>query len=255
MANHSVPAGDRRPAGFISPHLDDVVLSCSGAITAGSVIVTVFASGPRPVDSLPAWDLRCGFAPGDDVSLIRHREDDAALAMLGARGERLNFWPNQYRAPAPARFARVEHWIVRFARRPESELDERLVDQVASDLASVLDRVDLPTWYAPLGVGHLDHRITSAAVLRLARAAPERQWILYEDLPYARQGARLLESAHRRVAEAGYVLTEAPPVPQISPAVKRSAVACYASQVKALGSSLEVCIASPETFHALADAR
>jgi hypothetical protein len=33
---------------FLSPHLDDVVLSCYGALDVDSLVVTVFAAVPPP---------------------------------------------------------------------------------------------------------------------------------------------------------------------------------------------------------------
>src|ERR1700684_3519700 len=87
------------PAVFISPHFDDAVLSCAGAIAEGCVVVTVFSSGPEHVDPLPLWDRECQvFQPGDNGAAIRQLEDDAALASLGADGVRLGLWESQYTA-------------------------------------------------------------------------------------------------------------------------------------------------------------
>jgi LmbE family N-acetylglucosaminyl deacetylase len=238
-------------AGFVSPHLDDVVLSCAAAITPESVVVTVFSSGPKSVNPLPAWDVSCGFAPGDDVSAVRKREDDAALAQFGASGEHLDFWSYQYRSAPPGRFPRANHLLSRLARRSEDEPDPQLVDEVASQLGSVFDGVQLSTWYVPLGVGHPDHKIVSTAVLRLARTRPDRQWILYEDLPYARQGTDLLDRALKRVTKAGCRLDQSPLLPPVDTAPKRVAVECYQSQLKALGSLVDLSIAATETYHVL----
>lgn len=238
------------PAGFISPHLDDVVMSCSGAITAGSVVVTVFASGPNPVSSLPSWDIRCGFSPGDDVSAVRRREDHEALATFAAHCKHLDFWANQYRA-SPPRFPRAKHWTRKLLREREEVLNRQLVDRVASELASVFDGTRLDTWFAPLGVGHPDHRITSAAVLRLARANPGRRWIFYEDLPYARQEAGLRRAALRRVADAGFSLEQPSWIPDVNIVAKRAAIECYRSQLTALGPSVEISVRGPETYHVL----
>ena len=74
----------------------------------GENVLTVFSGGPGRVEPLPLWDLECGFAPGDRVMEIRAKEDDAALALLDAAGERLGFWDDQYRSavgsglPSPA---------------------------------------------------------------------------------------------------------------------------------------------------------
>jgi LmbE family N-acetylglucosaminyl deacetylase len=71
----------------VSPHLDDLALSCAGflATRPGSLMVTAFAGGPEAIDPLPDWDEAAdSFLPGADVVGARREEDLAASAVLGA---------------------------------------------------------------------------------------------------------------------------------------------------------------------------
>ena len=65
----------------ISPHLDDVVISCGGLLLAhpGATVATLFAASP-PVytDPLNEHDTACGFQPGDDTMATRRVEDERA---------------------------------------------------------------------------------------------------------------------------------------------------------------------------------
>ena len=234
--------------GFISPHLDDAVLSCASAIRHGSPVVTVFASGPRPVELLPAWDRSCGFADGDDVAGTRTAEDDAALERFGAHGVRLEFWPLQYRRGRTVEPALVSALRARLLPRPKP--DPRLVDQVADQLGRMIAESEIRVWFAPVGVGHMDHRITAGAVMLLARSRPDLTWVLYEDLPYAQQEPDLLKDALRQVKRAGFTSAMLE-IPAGDDASKRAAVGCYATQLLGLGAGAGLALRGPERFHQL----
>src|SRR5947209_1461232 len=100
------PSDQRGPrtAVFVSPHLDDAVLSCGALIArcAAARIVTVFAGRPHHWDAaaVTEWDAACGFGPGDDVVGARREEDEQACAVLGATAVWLGFVDGQYQQPA-----------------------------------------------------------------------------------------------------------------------------------------------------------
>src|ERR1700739_3821853 len=84
----------------VSPHLDDVALSCTHFLSSnrGSHITTVFSGGPPAVQPLPRWDRASrDFRQGADVMAIRRGEDISAAAMVHASTHHLNFWDVQYR--------------------------------------------------------------------------------------------------------------------------------------------------------------
>jgi LmbE family N-acetylglucosaminyl deacetylase len=243
---------------FVSPHHDDVVLSCGEMLAArpGSQVVTVFASGPPHVNPLPAWDLECGyFKAGDDVAAIRKREDVEALGLLGATGHNLDFWPLQYRGPQSTTAARLG----RLARLlpGTADGDAKLVRSVTDALGEALATLEFSACFVPLGVSHPDHRLTAGGALEVARRMPEKRWYVYTDLPYAKERADHVAAARDAVSAAGFTLepvigdaitSRAAVAPRES---KRAAVACYRSQLDGLGERVELAITGPETYYRL----
>lgn len=244
---------------FVSPHHDDVVLSCGEILASrpGSQVVTVFASGPPHVNPLPAWDLECGyFNAGDDVAAIRAREDAEALGVLGAAGHNLDFWPLQYRAPQSATSARLG----RLARLlPRTAVgDAQLIRSVIDALGEALTALDFSACFVPLGVSHPDHRVTAEAGLQLARQMPEKRWYVYQDLPYSKERADHVASATDHVIASGFRLESVGGDGASSRAAaresesKRAAIACYRSQLGGLGERVELAINGPEAYYRLA---
>jgi LmbE family N-acetylglucosaminyl deacetylase len=197
------------PVLAVSPHLDDAVLGC-GALLARhprSVVVTVFAGRPPPGAPLPPWDAAAGFRRGDDVIGARRAEDRAALARLGARPVWLEFVDAQYGNPPAAA-------------------------HVAARLRPIIRAADPRTVCIPLGLFHSDHALVHAAALSVLRAEPARRWLAYEEPMY-----RLVPGAvdARLAALRAAGLRARPRAGAAAPAAKRHAIACYASQLRALG--------------------
>ncbi|HEX3803750.1 MAG TPA: PIG-L family deacetylase [Solirubrobacteraceae bacterium] len=230
--------------GFVSPHFDDAVLSCARQIATrpGSTVVTVFSGGPDRVDPLTAWDENCGFAPGDDVPAVRAQEDEDALSSLQARASGLAFWDGQYRSGSPSRLVRAVR-----ARLGTG----RLVPDIAETLGGVVEDLGLETVFIPLGISHPDHKLTAQACLQVARVRPQTRWMVYEDLPYARESAEAREAAVAAVAAAGFTLEPLALGDGVDLERKRTAIECYRSQLKALGARVEVALSAPERYHRL----
>jgi LmbE family N-acetylglucosaminyl deacetylase len=217
---------------YLSPHLDDAVLSCGGTIYAQSrrdervLVMTVFAGSPPDVNLTPftreLWE-RWGGA--DDPVAARRAEDRAALEMLGAEVLHLSYLDCVYRqdpATGEALYPTVEHI---FAEVQPAE--SALADALYRDLHDRLASIPGPLIYAPLGAGHhVDHQIARRVVIRLrAEGAPV---MFYEDWPYAGEAeaiARALQGDgqgwRRRIS----------PLSEEMLAAKGNAVACYASQI------------------------
>lgn len=244
---------DRELVGVVSPHLDDAAFSCGRLLRAhpGSIVVTVFSGGPAGVDPLPEWDELCGFSPGDDVMAIRRREDDEALATVGASASRLGFWEVQYRRPAGGRLSRRLAQPLMARLRPAGPPERGLVKAVAAALGAVVDHGPRRQWFVPLGLVHPDHRVTALAGLVVAEARPDLAWHLYEEQPYALDHPDLAAEARAGVARAGWRLDAAAPRLDPDVAAKDALARCYRSQVGYLAPRVARAVAGPEAYHRL----
>ena len=237
--------------GVIAPHMDDAALSCGQLLAAhpGSHVVTVFSSGPASVRPLPSWDALSGFfQPGDNVMAMRAGEDDDAMAVVGAQGHRLGFWDEQYRQ-RPVRLARLRRGAVRAAqRRLDDPSTEREVERRLTELVGELA---VGTWLVPLGLWHGDHKKTARACLKLASRMRDRQWVVYEELPYNHEVPGEVSAAKQRVEANGFVMEPAASPPGEESSKKRSMIDCYRSQLPCLGARIHVAVSGPEVFYLL----
>ena len=172
----------------LSPHLDDAALSCGALIFDASrvgcdiQVVTVFGGAPTlPIsESAKSFHDACGLS--DERAMHeRSSEDDRALAVLGARSERLNLLEALYRVNSSGESC----YDFEGAVFQGDVLDEgQELERVTAQLTVVLDRLDPDLVVAPLGIGnHIDHLLVSAAAKRLGR-----RFLFYEDVPYVTIG-------------------------------------------------------------------
>ncbi len=197
---------------LISPHLDDAVLSCGELIASrpGTTVATLFAGRPPAYGTPTRWDRDAGFGAGDDVIAARREEDRAALQILDATPLWLDFVDDQYAVPVgmSALVGALCHAIE--ALRPEA---------VAF----------------PAGLFHADHRRAHDAALIALSRFTGLEWDLYEDALYRRMDGLL--AARLKLLEAVGLAPRRVNCPIAASAIhrKRRAVACYRSQLKALG--------------------
>ncbi len=171
---------------FVSPHLDDAVLSCGATmarLTAAGhdvLVVSVFTGDPDTLPPLAAalhrmWDL-----PSVQT---RRQEDACACAAVGAVGEHLGFLDALYRVDPDGR---PRYRRLRALTGPPAEDDAAVVDDVAGRLADLLARRPVAALYGPAAVGdHVDHVLTRRAVAAARALLPgSPPHLLYEDLPY-----------------------------------------------------------------------
>jgi LmbE family N-acetylglucosaminyl deacetylase len=218
---------------FVSPHFDDVALSCGGTVAAAAaaghdpVIVTVFAGEPPPEQPLSAFALvihelmGCKDATAAEVLSLRRSEDEAAARTLGARHCRLDHLDAPYRGPYvyPPSF-----------RGPLHADDADLAARIAADVLRLWQTTPDATVYLPLGVGgHVDHRVCFAVAPALTRAGV-RCWH-YEDFPYA---AWAVDAVEHRLAslDAPFVARSVEVTSQIES--RLAAIQCYRSQLSYL---------------------
>lgn len=198
---------------IVSPHLDDAVFACGDlmADNPGVRVVTIFSGRPPRYDVSTEWDAAAGFAAGDDVIGARRREDREALRILRASPTWLSFLERQYGLPAE-------------------------VDEMASALRAVLERQRPANVIVPLGLWHDDHRLAHAVCRRLIPRWPAIGWLAYADAIYRRFRDSGLAD---RLAElrADGIWTVATGALRPASERKRASVACYGSQLRALGSA------------------
>jgi LmbE family N-acetylglucosaminyl deacetylase len=216
---------------YLAPHLDDGSLSCGGAIArqaaAGEpvLVVTLCTGAPQPAGPFSPlaeeFHREWGLSPAEAVA-ARLREEQAALAALGADGLWAGMLDAIYRHPAAYR-ARDTLFA---APDPADPLLSAATDLVAALRARLPDA----RFYAPLGVGsHVDHLLTQ----RAAEAALGAALSCYEDFPYvARAGA--LEA---RLSQIGAPLEPVTVDISAGLAAKIAAVSAYASQLPELANS------------------
>jgi LmbE family N-acetylglucosaminyl deacetylase len=191
----------------------------------GAVVVTVFAAGPAGGE-LRGWDRDCGFADGEDVMRVRRDEDRAALDVLGARPIWLPFCDDQYGRDTDA-------------------------SRVASALTETIDDVGATSVAVPLGLFHGDHVLVHEAALIARARRPRLAWVTYEDAIYRRLAGDPVDARIGAWRDAGAVPERiAAPMGPAS-ALKRRAVACYASQLRGLSARSPTGFADvfePETY-------
>jgi LmbE family N-acetylglucosaminyl deacetylase len=173
---------------YLSPHYDDIALSCGGTIhrqtQAGRSVlgVTICAAAPNNARfSAFAEAMHQNWGNPADAVATRQVEDEAALKILGADFHRLPFLDCIYRGNPEAGSWYYNSDSDLFGKIHPDDLP--LAYHIAAAVIDLVpDNNDLVI-YAPLTVGHhVDHQLTHAAAWQLH--AQGYSVIFYEDYPY-----------------------------------------------------------------------
>jgi LmbE family N-acetylglucosaminyl deacetylase len=169
---------------FLSPHYDDIALSCGG--TAAKItnlggqpeVGLIFGDHPDPVEPLTEFAESLHKQWGLDASQViagRRSEEAAASAVLGTHASFLPFRDAIYRG----RRYMNDDQLFSSPAEDERELPRQIIAAVGLATGNLSDvRV-----YTPLAVGfHVDHQHAFLAGVQLAQAGAD-VWF-YEDLPY-----------------------------------------------------------------------
>jgi LmbE family N-acetylglucosaminyl deacetylase len=223
---------------FLSPHFDDAVLSCGATIyqlvQSGKPVIVLTVMGGIPADGrLPdspiVRELHERWEGGQEPVQRRIREDEAAVASLGAASRRMGIWADcVYRVSrdGTALYPQVESLFGEI--HPEDTAGKLLPSLVLPP------EEPLQCIYAPLGAGHhVDHQIVRNWGLELHRQSPWVALKFYEEYPYIEQ-EEALDSA------IGFFTTCEPPlrlspqivyVPESAVEAKLHAIRAYQSQL------------------------
>jgi LmbE family N-acetylglucosaminyl deacetylase len=172
---------------YISPHADDVALSCGGQILANpsrhtdSMVVTVFTSQGNPA-SQGATGGRARFR--DSVHTDREIEDEAA-------------WNS---VDVPLHQMRLPEALLRgsFPFSPSRNARDRdVMAELQDALSSYMRSFPEARFYFPAGIGrHLDHMLCRDVAVNMLARKVSAKIAFYEDAPY--WWLRFLRSAHYR---------------------------------------------------------
>ncbi len=179
---------------YLSPHFDDIALSCGGLVWEQSQagdqveIWTICAGQPRPDERLSAFAqaLHDRWQTGPEAVLARRQEDEDAGRLMGAK---LRFWDLPdciYRLlPDGTYLVNGEDDLWQPAHAQESGVVQRMQAWMAAGLRPDTQLVSPMT----LG-GHVDHRLVRAAAEEMNCPV----WY-YADFPYVLQHPEALEAA------------------------------------------------------------
>lgn len=168
---------------FLSPHFDDVVLSCGGLLAASprdrTWLVTVFTSAGDWRLSPLTENLHRQWGTNADAYSQRQAEDTAVTTRLGIRGLWLGFPEVIYRDSSLVALQQL------FSQTPPAS-DMPVIDAVRESLLQLIKSRPGCTIFAPLGLGyHRDHIIVYEAARAVERvASADASFFYYEDFPY-----------------------------------------------------------------------
>jgi LmbE family N-acetylglucosaminyl deacetylase len=217
---------------YLSPHLDDVTLSCGGqvfqATNAGQrvLIVTITAGDPpQAAVSGYAQSLHDRWELVTDAVAVRRAEDKAANGILGAATLHWSVPDCIYRYhPTTGAPLYVSDPDI-FGDLHPAEL--ALVATLCEQMTALPAHHQL---YVPLTIGHhVDHQLTRLAA---ERTFPQAALCYYEDYPYAQKPDALATVIPDR-APNGLPTWQATTIPLTEAAIqaKIAAIAAFKSQV------------------------
>ncbi len=214
---------------FLSPHLDDAVLSCGGTIhqlvaRGDSVTVMTLMAGDPPdmlLNTPIVRDLHQRWQAGYSPVETRRQEDIAAVTHLGAHPRHFML------ADCVYRFGWTAHKKQAFYPTEETLWGQIHPDDPARITLESLYIAPGATVYFPLGVGrHVDHLIVRDWALSLDKQLAR---IGYAEYPYSQQDDAI--EAALMALDSCYLEPEPRYLEARDVQAKIDAIACYGSQL------------------------
>jgi LmbE family N-acetylglucosaminyl deacetylase len=172
---------------FVSPHLDDIALSCGGLVRRLSsrgqrVVIATVCTADRSAGQLLSaaaqhvhWEWQLG---DDQPYAIRRKEDEAGCKVLGAEPAHLGLLDAIYRHDSASEPLYTRNFIGGQVAEHDWQYFFPKVKAALQPWIRSAQQV-----YAPLSIGgHVDHVLVRQAIEELAEDA---QVTYYEDYPYA----------------------------------------------------------------------
>ena len=178
---------------FISPHLDDAILSCGGLIKylsgiAEVSVITVFTEAGNN-KTVTTWRIlrKCGFANASEYYKARRREDQRVLKKLGVRAVHLGFIDAPWRGYYP--LFRWQGYTGKISQEDKSlliKIKEKRRKYTAGNKMV----------FGPMAFGkHVDHVMVHEACKEFQNV------IFWEDVPYKNQENKLFKKMSINVNE------------------------------------------------------
>lgn len=178
---------------FLSPHLDDAILSCGNLIARLSskgkkiIVITVF-TGTSKVASPQATDFVkiCGYTNAKKLFQIRKLEDINACKILGTHYVHLKYIDAAWRCfdNKPIYTSTEKQYSGKVSYR-----DSLLTNKIKREIDRLIVRYNNPVLFAPLGVGnHVDHLIVNKVAKKISIDK-----FFWEDFPYNRHGKNIIK--------------------------------------------------------------
>jgi len=207
---------------FISPHLDDVALSCGGLVwhlaqEGQQVAVWTLLAGDPPDDQYSEFariNHQAWGKSGAEAIAMRRAEDQSACARLGAALRHFDLPDVIYRRNPQTGAPVVNNNEELFGSPPEPEMVTRVAELLAREVPPDAQLV------LPLGLGrHIDHRLVAAATERFYSTAA-----FYLDYPY------ILTDFEAPLLKSGALQKIHTPLTESALLAWQDAVLCYGSQ-------------------------
>lgn len=228
---------------FLSPHLDDAVLSCGGTIShltqrgEAVLILTVMAGDPPlPLPDTPiVQDLHRRWAIGESPVAARRAEDVESARVVGAQVEHRRYPDSVYRTAQGQALYPTEESIFGAIHAEDTASKYLAIESALFRFVYMNTRVI----YAPLGVGHhVDHQIVRDWALDIRRLNPGLTYKFYEEYPYTRD-SQAIERARVLFPDSIRMKREQQVLDAAMMRAKMDAIACYKSQISTFWKSVE----------------
>ena len=225
---------------YLSPHLDDAVLSAGGLIheqTQSGIPVEIwtFMCGYAPEEAVSPFAQLLhgmwGFSSAEETTRMRREEDKTAAAMVGASVFHFDFLDCIYRRGADG------EWLYSDVFLPPHPEDAAIPAQIAETIAPRLQPDDVLVCQLSIG-SHVDHVLVRQGAELLGRPLRydiDVPYIFYKPEELSPKSAGMTESIHS--------------IPEAGLRSWKEAILAYKSQIPVLGEAFDTPEKAQNSIH------